>query len=63
MEASRGSRTAEGSDSVVSPLSRSTANPRAKREALSSLIARRRPTFIWAMSNAVSVPGRAEEAQ
>jgi hypothetical protein len=35
----------------------------AKRDAFSNLIARRRPTRIWFVSNAVSVPGRPLAAQ
>ena len=37
--------------------------PSANFDALSSLMARRRPTFIWPSSNAVSMPGRPLAAQ
>ena len=49
------------SGSVIGP--RGSACSSAKREALSSLIASRRPTFICAASKAVSVPGRPLAAQ
>jgi len=50
---------AAGSVGAAEPPPKDSAN----FEALSSLIARRRPTFICCSSKAVSVPGRPEAAQ
>ena len=46
---------------VIGPCGSGDAN--ANFDALSSLIASRRPTFICSVSNAVSVPGRPLAAQ
>ncbi len=57
---SSGSVMADGS---TGPRVSSSPSPRANRDALSSLMASRRPTFIWPSSTAVSVPGRPLAAQ
>ena len=49
------------SGAVIGP--RGSALPSANFEALSSLMASRRPTRIWPVSNAVSAPGRPLAAQ
>jgi hypothetical protein len=47
----------------VSRASPTSPNDSANRLALSTLMASRRPTFIWAVSRAASMPSRAEAAQ
>ena len=48
---------------IVSTDGSADPNDSANFEALSSLMASRRPTFIWPSSKAVSVPGRADPDQ
>ena len=62
MARSMGAVTDSTGGAVTVPSS-AAIRPRANREALSTLMARRRPTFIWPSSTAVSVPGRPPAAQ
>ncbi len=61
MDRSRETVTAAGSSAISLPAP--PPNDSANFEALRTLIARRRPIFIWPTSNAASVPRRAEAAQ
>ena len=56
MARSRASVTS-GRERIGSDGDSSLLRPSTKREALRTLLASRRPTFIWALSTAVSVPG------
>ena len=51
--------------SVTAPSTSGVADcmPSTNLVTLSSLVASRRPTFIWSSLNAVSTPGRADAAQ
>ena len=62
MARSIGAVTAPGPGTTTEPSSPAI-RPRTNREAFSTLMASRRPTFICPSSKAVSVPGRPPAAQ